>query len=133
MKGQGDGGNRHLDRIMQTAMGFWASKTLMSAVELGVFGVLAARPLDEASLRQRLSIHERAGTRLFRRVVAQGLLRRDQDGLYATAQRRRVSRPRRVRLYRRIIEMFNARLYGFWGTLTEGLRTARPQNEAKRR
>ena len=37
------------DRIMQTAMGFWASKTLMSAVELGVFGVLAAGPLDAAS------------------------------------------------------------------------------------
>jgi hypothetical protein len=27
--------------------------------------------------------------------------------------------------------MANARLYGFWGRLTEGLRTGRPQNEAK--
>ncbi len=27
--------------------------------------------------------------------------------------------------------MFNARLYGFWGALTEGLRTGEPQNEAK--
>jgi hypothetical protein len=30
-----------------------------------------------------------------------------------------------------IIEMFNARLYGFWGSLTEALRTGEPQNEAK--
>jgi SAM-dependent methyltransferase len=30
-----------------------------------------------------------------------------------------------------ILEMFNARLYGFWGDLTEGLRTGEPQNEAK--
>jgi SAM-dependent methyltransferase len=30
-----------------------------------------------------------------------------------------------------ILEMANARLYGFWGSLTEGLRTGLPQNEAK--
>jgi hypothetical protein len=30
-----------------------------------------------------------------------------------------------------ILEMANARLYGFWGSLTEGLRTGEPQNEAK--
>ncbi len=29
------------DRIMQLAMGFWASKTLLSAVEIGVFGAFA--------------------------------------------------------------------------------------------
>ena len=27
--------------------------------------------------------------------------------------------------------MANARLYPFWGSLTEGLRTGEPQNEAK--
>src|SRR6185436_5806281 len=30
-----------------------------------------------------------------------------------------------------MLEMANARLYGFWGSLTEGLRTGRPQNEVK--
>ncbi len=30
-----------------------------------------------------------------------------------------------------ILEMANARLYGFWGNLTEALRTGQPQNEAK--
>jgi hypothetical protein len=30
-----------------------------------------------------------------------------------------------------MLEMANARLYPFWGSLTEGLRTGRPQNEAK--
>ena len=30
-----------------------------------------------------------------------------------------------------LLEMANARLYGFWGSLTEGLRTGEPQNEAK--
>ncbi len=30
-----------------------------------------------------------------------------------------------------MLEMVNQRLYGFWGSLTEGLRTGLPQNEAK--
>jgi hypothetical protein len=30
-----------------------------------------------------------------------------------------------------LLEMANARLYGFWGSLTEALRTGTPQNEAK--
>ncbi len=30
-----------------------------------------------------------------------------------------------------ILEMFNARLYRFWGDLTEGLKSGEPQNEAK--
>jgi len=30
-----------------------------------------------------------------------------------------------------MLEMANERLYGFWGTLTEGLRTGLPQNEIK--
>lgn len=30
-----------------------------------------------------------------------------------------------------MLEMANARLYPFWGALTEALRTGHPQNEAK--
>ena len=30
-----------------------------------------------------------------------------------------------------MLEMANARLYRFWGSLTDALRTGRPQNEAK--
>lgn len=30
-----------------------------------------------------------------------------------------------------LLEMTNTRLYGFWGHLTEALRTGRPQNESK--
>jgi hypothetical protein len=30
-----------------------------------------------------------------------------------------------------VLEMANARLYSFWGSLTEGLRTGQPQSELK--
>ena len=120
------------DRIMQTAIGFWAAKTLMSAVELGIFDALASGPLDVTALRLRVGAHERSARDFFDALVAQGLLQRDNDGLYTNS-------PEAARFLDRakpsyiggIIEMFNARLYGFWGSLTEALRTGEPQNEAK--
>jgi len=58
------------------------------------------------------------------------LLRRDQDGLYATAQRRRVFSPAGSGYIAHHRDVQCAALW-FWGTLTEGLRTGEPQNEAK--
>ena len=34
------------DRIMQLGLGFWGSKTLLSAIELGLFSELARKPLN---------------------------------------------------------------------------------------
>ena len=53
------------DRIMQLGFGCWASKTLLSAIELGVFTELAAAPRDGEALRQRLGLHPRAARDFF--------------------------------------------------------------------
>src|SRR5262245_28941634 len=120
------------DRIMPTAMGFWASKTLMSAVELGVFDTLAGGPLDASALRLRLGIHERSARDFFDALVALDLLQRDKAGLYSNSREAARFLDRATPNYiGGIIEMFNARLYGFWGSLTEALRSGEPQNEAK--
>src|SRR5215218_9545036 len=42
------------DRILQLGMGFWGAKTLLSAVELGLFTELAKGSLDAEALRERL-------------------------------------------------------------------------------
>ena len=47
------------DRILQTGMAFWASKTLLSAVEMEVFTELAKHPADLATLQGRLGLHAR--------------------------------------------------------------------------
>ena len=39
------------DAIMQLGLAFWGSKTLLSAVELGLFSELANGPLDGETLR----------------------------------------------------------------------------------
>jgi O-methyltransferase/methyltransferase family protein len=120
------------DRIVQTAIGFWASKTLMSAVELGIFDTLASGPLDATALRLRVGIHERSARDFLDALVAQGLLQRDDLDLYSNSPEAAHFLDRAKPNYiGGIIEMFNARLYGFWGSLTEALRTGEPQNEAK--
>ena len=82
------------DRIMQLAMGFWASKTLLSAVEIGVFGAFAEGPLDLTALRLRLGLHERAARDFLDTLVALGLLRRDDDERYSnTAEADRFLEP----------------------------------------
>ena len=120
------------DRIIQTAIGFWASKVLLSAVELGIFAALAAGPLDATALRLKLGLHERAARDFFDALVAEGFLQRDNAGRYSNdAEAARFLDPAQPGYIGGLIEMFNARLYGFWGSLTEALRTGAPQNEAK--
>lgn len=120
------------DAIMQLGMGFWASKTLLSAVELGLFSELErGGPLDGEALRERLGLHERSARDFFDALVALGMLDRDGDR-YANTPATGLFLDRAKPSYvGGILEMANARLYGFWGSLTDGLRSGTPQNEAK--
>lgn len=115
--------------IMQVGMGFWASKTLLSAVELEVFTELARQPQDLASLQGRLGLHPRAARDFLDALVALGFLRRT-DGVYANSPEADVFLDKRKPSYiGGILEMANHRLYGFWNRLTPALRTGLPQNE----
>jgi cyclopropane fatty-acyl-phospholipid synthase-like methyltransferase len=120
------------DAIMQLGFGFWGSKTLLSAVELGVFSELAdAGPLEGEALRERLGLHERSATDFFDALVSLGMLER-ADGRYANTPATGVFLDRAKPSYvGGILEMANTRLYPFWGSLTEALRTGSPQNEGK--
>ena len=92
----------------------------------------AEGPLDLTALRVRLGLHERAARDFLDALVALGLLRRDDDERYSNSEDAdRFLDPTKPDYIGGIIEMFNARLYGFWGSLTEALRTGEPQNEAK--
>src|SRR4051812_42905118 len=119
------------DAILQLGFAFWGSKTLLSAIELGVFSELAGGGLDGEELRERLRLHQRSATDFFDALVALGMLERE-DGRYANTPATDLFLDQAKPSYvGGILEMANARLYGFWGSLTEGLRTGAPQNEAK--
>ncbi len=120
------------DDIIRTALGFMASKTLLSAIELGVFTELARLPLDGRDLAQRLRLHPRSAIDFFDSLVAMRMLER-HDGIYSNTLEAETFLDRNKPGYvGGLLEMANARLFGFWGSLTEALRTGLPQNEAKR-
>ncbi|MDA2924320.1 acetylserotonin O-methyltransferase [Acidobacteria bacterium AH-259-L09] len=119
------------ERIMQLGLGFWGSKTLLSAIELGVFTELANEPLDADALTERLQLHPRSARDFFDALVALGMLKRS-NGQYSNTPDTDLFLDRNKRSYiGGMLEMANTRLYRFWGSLTEGLRTGKPQNEAK--
>ena len=119
------------ERIMQLGLGFWGSKTLLSAIELGVFTELAQEPLDADTLIERLQVHPRSARDFFDALVALGMLKRS-NGQYSNVPETDLFLDRNKPSYiGGMLEMANSRLYRFWGSLTEGLRTGKPQNEAK--
>lgn len=121
------------DAIMQLGVGFWGSKTLLSAVELRLFGQLSQTgPQRCEELRDRLGLHPRSARDFFDALVALGMLERDDDGRYSnTAATERFLDPAKPSYVGGLLEMANSRLYGFWGSLTEALRTGEPQSESK--
>ncbi|WHZ11619.1 MAG: O-methyltransferase, family 2 [Burkholderiaceae bacterium] len=123
--------NINPDKIMQLAMGFWGSKTLLSAVELGVFTELAKAPADRVTLQRKLGLHPRSADDFLDALVSLGMLDR-QNGVYRnTAETDLFLDKAKPTYVAGLLEMANARLYPFWGSLTEGLKTGEPQNEAK--
>src|SRR5215210_6016162 len=121
--------------MMQVGMGFWASKTVLSAVELGLFTELGEASLTAEDIQQRLGLHQRATYDFLDSLVALRLLERDGDGAEAryrnTLETARFLDKRSPMYIGGILEMANARLYGFWGDLTAALTTGQPQNEIK--
>ncbi len=122
------------DAIMQLGLGFWGSKALLSAVELGLFTELAAAgPQDAHALAHRLGLHARGARDFLDALVALRMLDRGDDGRYRNTPAADLFLDRAKETYvGGMLEMANARLYPFWGSLTEALRTGEPQNEAKR-
>ena len=119
------------DTIIQLGLSFWASKTLLSACELGLFSELAAGSLGLRELTERFQLHPRSARDFVDALVALKMLARDGDR-YANTPATSMFLDRAKPTYvGGILEMANARLYSFWGSLTEALRTGEPQNEAR--
>jgi len=119
------------DHIIQVAFGFWASKTLLSAVEIEVFTELAKHPSDLETLQGRLGLHPRAARDFLDALVALKFLVRT-NGVYSNTPETEFYLDKRKPSYvGGFIEMSNHRLYPFWGHLTSALRTGKLQNEAK--
>ena len=119
------------EHIIKVGVGFWASKTLLSAVEMGLFTELARGPENLPTLQGRMGLHPRSAQDFLDALVALGFLSR-AEGVYSNTPATDLYLDRRKPTYvGGMLEMANHRLFGHWNHLTEALRTGKPQNEAR--
>lgn len=119
------------DRLLQLGMGFWASKAMLSAVELGVFTALAGAARSKEELERALGLHPRASRDFLDTLVALGALERE-NGQYRNTPDAELFFDRAKPSYvGGLLEMMERRLYADWGSLTDALRTGLPQNRTK--
>ncbi len=121
--------------ILQTAFGFWNSKVLLTAVELGLFTQLGNRRLTGAELGSQLRLHPRGIKDFFDALVAMKFVGREGDGPQAryfnTPEGAMYLDEKSPRYIGGILTMLNVRLFKYWHDLPEALRTGQPQNEVK--
>ncbi|HEX3610225.1 MAG TPA: methyltransferase [Sporichthyaceae bacterium] len=122
--------------ILQIGMGFWPAKTLLSAIGLGLFTLLGEGPKTGPQIEERLGLTgSRAPADFLDTLVALHMLERDGSGPSATYRNTvdtgaflDANSPGYLGGF---LEMADARLYPFWGGLSDALRTGSPQNEVK--
>jgi hypothetical protein len=118
-------------KIIDLAYQFMASKTLLSAIELGLFTELAKGRLKLPEIERRLGLHPRSSRDFLDTLVALKMLKRSGKTYSNTRETDLFLDRAKNSYYGGWPEMMSARLYPFWGSLTEALRTGQPQNEIK--
>jgi precorrin-6B methylase 2 len=122
-------------KIMQVGTGFFGTKTLLTAVNMELFTILAKRELSGQVIQSRLGLHSRSLYDFLDALVALGFLKRKgikESALYSNAEDTDFFLDKNKPSYiGGILEMCNNRLYPFWNDLEDGLKTGLPQNETK--
>lgn len=122
-------------KIIETGMGFWASKTLLTAVNLGLFTLLAKGPLSAAEIQEHLELQNRGLYDFLDALVALGFLKRkglEDSAVYSNTKETDHFLDKDKPTYiGGMLVMSNNRLYPFWNNLEDALKTGLPQNEAK--
>ena len=104
------------EKIMQTGLAFWASKTLLSAIEMGIFTDLAKGPQPFNEVVSRIGLHPRSARDFLDALVALGFLERTEDRYANTPETDLFLDRRKPSYVGGILEMANHRLYPFWAT-----------------
>lgn len=121
--------------IMQTATAFWASKVLLTAVELDLFTTLGDGAMTAEQLGKKLGLHPRGIYDFFDALVALKFLEREGDGpegRYKNTPETGAFLNKKSPTYiGGLPEMLNSRLFRFWNDLGTALKTGQPQNEVK--
>jgi hypothetical protein len=124
------------DPIFQIVTGFWASKTLMAAVELELFTKLSGcKQMTLKELQQTLEMEARPTDVFASALASLGLLqitkKEGSERLFANSPISEMFLDKSKASYMgEIITMFDKRLYKAWDKLVESLKSNKPVNAA---
>lgn len=124
-------------KIIQTGMGFWASKVLLAGIKFKLFTMLAGKTMKGSQIKETLQLQasQRHVYDWLDALVSLGFLQREgllDSALYKNAPDANMFLDQNKLSYvGGILEMSNNRLYRHWADLEEGLLTGLPQNESK--
>lgn len=119
------------NEILEIAFAFRRSKTLLTAVELGVFAALAKQSRTATILAAKLGLNGRGSKDFFDALVVLGLLERDASGSYSnTAAGARFLDPDSDDYVGHALHRVSTRVYNNWNLLGTALRTGQPQSGA---
>jgi len=116
------------DPIFQLGFGFWASRALLSAVELGLFTELAKAPAPLAALKHRFRLHDRSARDFLDSLVALRMLERRGESYANTPETDTFLDRAKPSYVGDVLDMAAKRLWSSWGQLTESLLTGVPQS-----
>ena len=121
--------------IMQTGLGFWASKVLLTAVNLDLFSQLSEGSKSANEIKTALHLQERGLCDFLDALVALKFLYREGKGekaKYCNTIETDVFLDKKKPSYiGGMLVMANNRLFPFWNNLEDALKTGLPQNEVK--
>ena len=121
--------------IFQTGMGFWASKTLLTAVKLELFTHLGEKTMGAGEIKKKLCLNGRGLYDFLDALVSMGFLERSgkrENAVYANAAESDLYLDKnKITYIGGILEMANNRLYPYWNFLEESLKKGTPQNEIR--
>lgn len=122
-----------VDDILEIGLSYWTGKTLMAAVELGLFSELAEQPMDAEALRIRLSLGKRMVEDFFDSLVAMGMLER-VDGKYRNAPvaATYLDRNKPESYVGGMLSVANKEWYQLWDHALLGLRTGKAMSDLSR-
>ncbi|MFF9558162.1 methyltransferase [Streptomyces albus] len=115
-------------QVLGQAMAFQPAKLVLAGTELGLFAALAAGPLPEERLREKLGLHPRGCDHFLAALAELGFLERTPQGAWAnSAVSGRLLVPGDPASLSGFLHLADRVMYPAWERLAEGLRTGAPQ------
>lgn len=117
-------------QVLEQAMAFQPAKLVLTALDVGLFALLAAGPATEPEIRERLGLHPRATADFLHALTGLGVLEAE-DGRFRLAAATGGALGRdgggHASGLGGFLGMADRVMYPAWGRLADLLRTGRPQ------